>query len=227
MNIYIASKDINTYLSNSKLSTLVGGDDIAPSGENDNTVSPEEVQLMQRMHKHRDTDFKSYLITFFNNTPKYSALIATDAYKANNWGSELMDWKYPKPIKGVPEEVVEAVRVDWMNISDVEIKKAFKYSTTGLYRAIRNKEKIDDNYINDIKNKYESDYKERVSLDRYKNIYYKVVLSGLKKDAKKYKQEFDEKTMKEFLKSVILKDTILENYTLSTQLKYELEKEYT
>ena len=219
-NIYIASEAIGKYLANSKLSTLVGGNDLAPSGENDQTISPDETQLLSRIHKWRSSDFRSYLITFFNNTPKYAALIETDAYKCNNWGSELSGrngWEYGDEIKGIPVEVIETVRKDWMNISDVEIKPVFKYSTTGLYAAIGNHEKIDDRYIKQLQKTYDDKFDGRLSMEKFKAIYYKVVLSGLKKDAKKYNKPFDAKAIENVLRQVILKGTILEQ-NLSEQL---------
>lgn len=228
MNIYISSEKISSYLANSSLSTLVGGDDIMPSGELDQTISPEETQLLQKLHKWRGGDFKSYLITFINNTPKYSALIRTDAYKANNWASQLSidNWEYGKEIKGIPKDVIETVRKDWMNVSDVEIKPVFKYASTDIYKAITSEDKkVNDLFIKNIQNKYDSDFKGRVSMDKFKDVFYKVVLSDLKSKFKKYGREFDAKAIENVIRSVVLKGTILEQ-NLTQQIKYELSEGY-
>lgn len=221
VNIFVASQKAVTVLVKSKLSTLVGGNDIAPSGEQDQSVSPEETQLLQQMHKWRGGDFKSYLVTFINNTPKYSSLITTDAYKANNWGSHLSmtKWKYPDEIKGIPKEVVEAVRKDWVNVSDVDIKKAFKFASTEIRVAISSEDKkIKSNYIKNIQSKFDNDFKGRVSMDKFKSIFYKVVLSDIKKVHKKFNQPFDAKAIEQVIRQVILKGTILEQ-NLTEQIR--------
>lgn len=224
MNIYISSAEISSYLAKSKLSTLVGGNDIAPSGDLDQSISPEETQLLQQMHKWRGGDFKSYLVTFINNIPKYASLVTTDAYKSNNWGSHLSvtKWKYPDEIKGIPKEVVEAVRKDWMNISDVDIKKAFKFASTEIRVAIASEDKkIKPNYIKNIQSKYDNDFKGRISMDKFKAVFYKVVLADIKKVHKKFNQPFDAKAIEQVIRQVILKGIILEQ-NLSEQIRTAL-----
>lgn len=205
VNIYVHAEGLEQYVLNSSLSTLVAGDNIAPSGDKNTSMSPDDVQLLQQMHKHRASEFGTYIGMFIRNSKNITVEHGT--YYLH------YEWKYPQPLEGVSKEVVEAVYNDWMNVSDTEMKSEMKYVTTGLYGAIRKRTTVDDKYIKEIQDIYDEHFKDRVSMDRFKGVYHKVIMSGLKKDAKKYKKAFDEKTVKEVLKSVVLKGTILENFS--------------
>ena len=212
-NIYFDYNLVKEKLLKSPHTKLLISSDISKEVDSSG-ISPEDSQLLVQLRSIRHYSFDDYLSAFLSNSKNYSSLISTDKYKANNWASQLssMKYKYGDKIEGVPDKIIDTVKDVWSKLSDVEIKKSFKYQLSAVRLAVMSQDKkITPKFIDKFKKTYEDTFKERVEWDRYKKLFYAALLDSDKKSAKKFRKDFDAKATERVYREIIFKSTILES----------------
>lgn len=133
-------------------------------GSDTGSIPSEVVQKCTAMHKHRSSEYDSYLINVLINIPEYrSKNISSMVYRSKKGepGIETI----------VPQSVLDYIRKDWEAITDIEIKRSniFKYFLTDVRLGII-KRKIKDSAIEELNNKYERYFASRVDRVRFNRL---------------------------------------------------------
>ncbi len=196
VNIYYPPEKVYDLLMKSGLSTIISTDTVI-SQNNDSSLKPEDTQLLQRMHKYRGSDLAGYTRMFLGNSTSYT-------------GKVPYGYKVGDAVEGVSQATFDAIKNDWINATDVELKKPLKYVPTAISIALMSPDKqLRERDAKEIEKIYKKNFEGRASLEKFGELYFKVVVAKFKKDAKKYKKEFNDKDFIEMLKKSMLKNTIL------------------
>lgn len=154
----------------------------------DEGIPREVVQLLPRLHKHRGSDFHSYLASVGMNVKGLglSRTLTQD-------GEVLAGSRVQRdtPIDGVDPSLVAFVYDDWADISNVEIKRshAVKMTKTALSFGILSAEKkLRDRDVEEMVSRYNRCFADRVEPARFIQLVKEQNVSWMAADAKKYRK---------------------------------------
>ena len=170
---------------------------------NSGNVSKEVKEMLPQINKWKDSSFSTYFDTCIMNAfPELRRIPGNQLYSK---GNKFNGVKIPDLVS---DGDVQYIYNDWLNLEDKNLKKskAIKYFITSLkfmlMRKEPNKREIDSFYSS-----YVDDYKERVSLDKFKKVLKDVIINEFKKEAKKAGKVLDDEQFKGF--NILFKDTWL------------------
>jgi hypothetical protein len=183
----------------SKIIKVSEPEDIIVKGSSDN-IPKDLVPTLQSIHKYRPSSWDTYFKTCILNTAEFKHLGNIVGIKLNG----ILDIEH-----GITQEVIDTIKKDWMDISDVEIKRSQSISsmiTDVRFAMMTKKTPIEDKKISEFQSKYDSDFKERVDFQRFLKLFYEVLGTELLKNMKKspsYTKDMD-KTMPEIIRRLFV-----------------------
>ncbi len=198
VNIKYAKGPVDDIVHSDK-SSIIKAEDI---GERDETLPASVIQMVQVFHKHRPKmGLKSYYANIVINLPEYKGKF--DIKKVRE-----MD-----PHDGIPDEIKEYIRKDWMDVTDAEINRThtFKSFYYDVKDALRKGSRLAPNAVDEITDDYDQDFKDRVDFERYKTLMQNWVAKKLVKDKKAGSLGTTAKEVIAGLQNTLFKGTVLEN----------------
>ena len=145
-------------------------------------VPAEIIQFLQRFHKYRGTSWGNYLYNVWINNKSYFP----DDLKP----SRLSLSKPGEPLEGIDHKLIEYIYQDWKNISDRELSSSQDVSslvTDIRFAGVKDKDNpINADVLRKIREKYEHEWKIRVSPERFMEALRVEWVKETKKFAKKY-----------------------------------------
>ena len=206
LNVKYSKKWIDDLLLDKGVTIIANEKDIVIKDlDNTNEVSSEIKQMLPQIGKWKATSFDSYFKTCWMNAfPELGKIIGRLLYSE---GKEFKGAKVPNQISMIEAKFIYD---DWVNISDSIIKKSKMFDSffTDLRFMIMRKASNQNN-IDNLISKYEDEFKERVSFDKFKKILSDVIVDKFKKQFKKDGKTFDIEYIKTL--NVFFKGTKIDN----------------
>lgn len=180
-NIQVSYSGVKESILESPLTTITGeekaeGVHVAKSSKAVD-VPPSVVQLLGRMKKWRYKEYYSFLMTAVINIKEYSGV------KIPSKIEPFQD------VDGIPINVVQYISSNWMDITDIEIKRSGKFKVLSWYGSmVANQEIYSEKKVSDLRKEYDRVYAgfaKRVDPARFKRLFAEVLSSELKSQFKK------------------------------------------
>lgn len=202
-NIYFNHNAVLNIFSKSALTSVYYTTDLKTVASNVDMdgVTAEEVKLANSIVRVRGKDsFSEYLSVILDNSSRFK----NKHHGKINWRWTLDDDKfvYGKKIKNIPDGLIKFAYEVWSNISDVDVKSSFKFSTRSIFilceKIVNGKPVSESDYreFDKFKSTYISNFKERVPEDKYLDLFTRTMKTEFKAFAKKYPSLYKDVTDK-------------------------------